>query len=154
MNERCTDHEKKETKRKTFIAYGVLCLTMHPRQYFSQAGSQRLPAYTLVSTEVRVIGSVMLAVEAGAALGLPSCNALPALALALEMGLEASLLNKFLASVVIQIEREKNNKHTSTEKQLALGTICLGIRQELLIRQICLNLHGEITVLEVTVLAT
>lgn len=52
----------------------------------------------------------MLAVEAGAALGLPSCNALPALALALEMGLEASLLNKFLASVVIQIEREEKQQ--------------------------------------------
>lgn len=74
-------------------------------------------ACTIVSTEVRVTGSVTYAAEAGAELGLPSCNALPALALALEMVLEAALLNKILASATVQIEKGKNNKHISREKK-------------------------------------
>lgn len=74
-------------------------------------------AFTTVSTEVRVTGIVTYAAEAGAELGLPSCNALPALALALGMVLEAALLNKFLASTTVQIEKGKNNKHISREKK-------------------------------------
>lgn len=60
-------------------------------------------------------GNITYAAEAGAELGLPSCNALPALALAQEMVLEAALLNTFLASTAVQIEREKTTS-TSREK--------------------------------------
>lgn len=78
-------------------------------------------ACTIVSTEVRVTGSVTYAAEAGAELGLPSCNALPALALALEMVLEAALLNKFLASTTVQIENGKKQQ-THLEKKKTTGT--------------------------------
>lgn len=50
-------------------------------------------ACTIVSTEVRVTGSLTRAAEAGAEHSLPSCNAVPALALAQETVLEAALLN-------------------------------------------------------------
>lgn len=63
-----------------------------------------------------VAGIVMLAIDFGAGLGLPSSTALPALALALEMGLEAALLNKFLASAVLQRGRKK--KTTKNNWQL------------------------------------
>lgn len=72
-------------------------------------------ACTIVCTEVGVTGNITYAAEAGAELGLLSCNALPALALAQEMVLEAALLNKFLASTAFQIEREKTT-NTSREK--------------------------------------
>lgn len=55
-------------------------------------------------------GIVMLAIDAGAGLELPSSTFLPALALALGMGLEAALLNKFLASVMLQKEITQNKK--------------------------------------------
>lgn len=54
----------------------------------------------------------MLAVEAGAGLGLPCSVALPDLALATKKGLEAALLNKFLASTVHQ----RGRKNTNTKK--------------------------------------
>lgn len=47
-------------------------------------------------------GGVVLAIDAGAERALPSSTALPALALALQLGLEAAVLNKFLASLVLQ----------------------------------------------------
>lgn len=56
-----------------------------------------------------VAGMVMLAIDAGAELGLPSATALPAMDLAMEMSLEAALLNKFLASAVLQ-RKEKTKK--------------------------------------------
>lgn len=65
-----------------------------------------------VYRSVTVAGTVMSAIDAGAGTCLPSSTALPALALALEMGLEAALLNKFLASAVLQRGRggKKTNK--------------------------------------------
>lgn len=75
-----------------------------------------------------VAGIVMLAIDAGAGLELPSSTVLPALALALGMGLEAALLNKFLASVMLQKEITQNKK---IPKKLAVGTRCSGIRQTL-----------------------
>lgn len=57
-----------------------------------------------------VAGIVMLAIDAGAGLRLPSSSALPALALALKMGLEAALLNKLLASAVLQRGRRKQKQ--------------------------------------------
>lgn len=47
-------------------------------------------------------------VDAGVELGLPSLNALPALAL--RMGLEAATLNKFLALAALQRGQENTNK--------------------------------------------
>lgn len=58
---------------------------------------------------------VMLAIDAGAGLGVPSSTALPALALALKMGLEASLLNKFLALAVLQSQKEKKTTTGSSD---------------------------------------
>lgn len=59
-----------------------------------------------------VAGIVMLAIHAEAVLGLPSSTALPALALALETGLEAALLSKFLARALLQ--RGKKKKTTES----------------------------------------
>lgn len=53
-------------------------------------------------------GIVMLHIDAGAGLGLPSLTALPALAM--KMGLEAAMLNKFLALAVFQRGQKNTNK--------------------------------------------
>lgn len=84
--------------------WSTVALYLHPKVYRSST----------------VAGIVMLAIDAGAGLGLPNSTALPTLALALEMGLEAALLNKFMASAELQRGKKK--------QQLAVGTICSGIR--------------------------
>lgn len=59
----------------------------------------------------------MLDIDAGVRLGLPSSTALPALAV--EMGLEAAMLYKFLALVTLKRGREKQ---TNKKKDLAVET--------------------------------
>lgn len=64
-------------------------------------------------------GTVTLDIDVGAGLGLPSSTALPALAL--EMGLEAAMLYKILASVTLN--RETENKQTNNQiKHLVVET--------------------------------
>lgn len=66
-------------------------------------------------------GIVTLVIDAGVVLGLPSPSLVPALTLALEMGLEAAMLNKFLASGVLQrgrgIKQNKKKKNTCSYKK-------------------------------------
>lgn len=77
------------------------------------------------------------AAEAGAESGLPSCNALPAFALAQERLLEAPLLNTFLAPRPAQIERDQTTtrleeKTTGTYKTLCGHTVGMPIRSQYL----------------------
>lgn len=58
-------------------------------------------------------GILMETIDAGAGLGLPSSTALPTLTLALEIGLEAALLNKFLATAALQRGRKKTSPQKS-----------------------------------------
>ena len=63
-------------------------------------------------------GIVLLAIDASAGLRLPSSTALPAMALALEKVLEAALLSKFMALVVLQMRRKNKYKTTGSQNQM------------------------------------
>lgn len=84
-----------------------------------------LRLHSNVSGSSTAAGIVVLAVDGGAGLGLPSPAAVPASALALESGLEASLLNKFMTSVMFERGEEKQ---TEKNNNPAAGTRCSGVR--------------------------
>lgn len=87
-------------------------------------GARWFSTCTLMSTGVlQWAGIDLLAIAAGAEVGLPSPAALPAVALALEVGLEAAMLYKFMASVGAP-KGEVGQK----EQQLTDGTRCSGKR--------------------------
>lgn len=91
--------------------------TAHPQQRFGLDGGMvgSVTCTLNVYGRAAVAGRLMLAIDAGAQRGLPSSTALPALALALELGLEAAVLNKFLASLVLQRGRGRGGGWGTTD---------------------------------------
>lgn len=96
----------------------------------------------------------MLAVEAGAGLGLPCSAALPDLALASKTGLEAALLNKFLASTVHQRGWENTNtkKPASWNHMFFIAmpepTWCIFIIQMCILAVLCYDIKKNPTTID------